>query len=322
MQLPAEVRAIVDDALKDLSTQELAAAQEYLSGQYRSNATTKSFHLSEEILAKAYLAARLPATYAASYAALSAVTARLQDFQPQSLLDVGAGPASATLAALRHWQSIRQVTLLEGSALIQRWGERLLAPLTPLTSTWLLTDLRVDLPDLASHNLVILAYVLNELTADMRRSLVDQLWSRTRGVLVIVEPGTPAGYDRLLAVRSQLLQLKAQLVAPCPHAKVCPLTGTDWCHFSVRVARSRVHRLSKQGELGYEDEKYCYLALTRHPVVGAPARILAPPRNRSKLVQLKLCMPGGELKEHTITKRDGALYQRAKRLDWGDTFEG
>lgn len=319
MQLPAEVREIVDDALKDLSTQELAAAQEYLSGQYRSNATTKSFHLSEEILAKAYLAARLPATYAANSAALAAVTARLPHFQPQSLLDVGAGPASATLAALQHWQSIRQLTLLEGSPAIQYWGGRLLAS-TDLILTWLLTDIRAGLPELAGHDLVILAYVLNELTAEVRKSLIDQLWSLTKGVLVIVEPGTPAGYQRLLAVRSQLLQLKAQLVAPCPHATSCPLTGSDWCHFSVRVARSRMHRLSKQGELGYEDEKYSYLVVARQPVADSPARILAPPRSRSKLIQLKLCMPDGELMERTITKRDGALYQRAKRLEWGDTL--
>jgi len=70
-----------------------------------------------------------------------------------------------------------------------------------------------------------------------------------KGLLVLVEPGTPAGYGRILRARDRLVGLGATLAAPCPHHAACPLTGEDWCHFSVRLPRSRDHRLAKGGEV-------------------------------------------------------------------------
>jgi len=139
-------------------------------------------------------------------------------------------------------------------------------------------------------------------------------------VLLIVEPGTPAGYQRLLAARDQLLGAGAHILAPCPHAEACPLAKPDWCHFSVRVARSRTHLQTKAAEVGWEDEKYSYLAVARVPGARFVGRVLATPRARPGLVTLKLCQATGEAAERVLSKRDGDAYKRARRLGWGDTF--
>jgi ribosomal protein RSM22 (predicted rRNA methylase) len=72
---------------------------------------------------------------------------------------------------------------------------------------------------------VLLAYVLDELAPEARSRLVERLWELTGDVLVIVEPGTPAGWSRILDARQQLIAGGAAILAPCPHAAACPLAA-------------------------------------------------------------------------------------------------
>ncbi len=146
------------------------------------------------------------------------------------------------------------------------------------------------------------------------------MWALTGGMLVVVEPGTPAGFARILAARALLVEAGAHLVAPCPHARPCPIMAPDWCHFARRVARSRIHRLAKGGDVPWEDEKFAYLVASRAPVRGGFARVLAPPRAASGRARLKLCRPDGSLAETLITRRSGAAYKTARRAAWGDAI--
>jgi ribosomal protein RSM22 (predicted rRNA methylase) len=134
---------------------------------------------------------------------------------------------------------------------------------------------------------------------------------------VIVEPGTPAGWQRVLAARSQLIEAGAHVIAPCPHAHACPLQPPDWCHFAQRVARSRVHRHTKRTDVPWEDEKFSYLAVSRQPATAAAARVIGRPRKGSGRVTLKLCRPDGSAGEQLFSRRDGEAFRRAWRSDWG-----
>lgn len=354
MELPAALRHAVDQALDGIALGDLTAAAARLSRRYRAEIRDGRFHLSDELAALAYLTTRLPATYAAIRAALSMVTERLPDLRPGRQLDLGAGPGTAFWAARDCWPDLGSAILLEGSAAIRRQGELLIARAfdaegdAPPQVTWIDADLaRLDggmasalgNAGLGSADLVSLCYVLDELSPGARHHLVEMAWSQCRGLLLIVEPGTPAGWRRILAARDQLLADGAQMVAPCPHALPCPLlppllpgqsapqpvsaADEDWCHFSRRVARSRLHRLAKQADMPWEDEKFIFIAVARPAVMqaaapAADARLIAPARGGSGRLQLRLCESDGEVRDRLITKRDGDLYRRARRLDWGD----
>ncbi|MET1028665.1 MAG: small ribosomal subunit Rsm22 family protein, partial [Dongiaceae bacterium] len=135
---------------------------------------------------------------------------------------------------------------------------------------------------------------------------------------------------RILAARELLIAAGAELVAPCPHAAPCPLAAPDWCHFSRRVARSRLHRQVKGADVPWEDEKFIYLAVARPSIArpallgtpaavqDPPARILAPPRGTGGRIELKLCTPAGRMENRLLSKRDGAAYKAARRRDWGE----
>ena len=193
----------------------------------------------------------------------------------------------------------------------------------PLALDWRVGTAASQLGDCPRADLVTLSYVLDELSKAEGEALVDALWAKTDGLLVIVEPGTPAGWRRLMSVRSRLLAAGGHLVAPCPHSQACPLVEPDWCHFSQRVERSRVHRLAKSGTVPYEDEKFAYLAVSRAPGASLPAasaRVLAPVRSGSGKVRLKLCTSEGAAENRLVTRREGEAFRVARRLEWGDAW--
>jgi ribosomal protein RSM22 (predicted rRNA methylase) len=185
---------------------------------------------------------------------------------------------------------------------------------------WRAADVATDAIDCAPRDLVAAAYVLNELAPSDRPPLLQKLWQVTADTLVIVEPGTPAGWQRILAARSQLIESGAHVIAPCPHARACPLREPDWCHFAVRVARSRPHRQTKGAEVPWEDEKFSYLAASREPAPSGAARVIARPRKASGRVTLKLCRPDGSAGDELYSRRDGAAFKRAARSDWGSSL--
>jgi ribosomal protein RSM22 (predicted rRNA methylase) len=316
MQLPASLRAAIDRELEGIALADLARAAEALSHRYRTEVQDGRLHLSDEMAARAYLTTRLPATFASISAALAAVAEARPDFAPRSILDAGAGPGTATWAAAQQWDSLEDATLVEASPTIRAVGERLGSPF--LQVTWIAGRLDAALADLAQSNLVLLAYVLDELPEAARVPLIERLWAMTDDTLLIVEPGTPAGWQRTLVARALLIQAGAYILAPCPHAKPCPLIAPDWCHFSARVARSRLHREAKGGTVPWEDEKFIYLAASRRPGVQPEARIIAPPRASKAAVTLRLCRQDGYAADRVFAKRDGDSFRTIRRLGWGD----
>jgi ribosomal protein RSM22 (predicted rRNA methylase) len=321
MELPQPLRRAVDRALGGVALADLAATAAVLSQRYREERRDGRPHVGSHRDALAYLATRLPATYAAVRASLGAIAGAHPDFAPKTVLDIGAGPGTALWAAADCWPGLTGALLIEASPIFRACGEDLAADTNLPRTTWRTADIsRVTLDD-APCDLVTVAYMLNELAPEDRPAVLARAWRATAGVLVVVEPGTPAGWQRILAARRQLIESGAHVIAPCPHADACPLQRPDWCHFAERVARSRLHRQAKGAEVPWEDEKFSYVAVSRQPASDTGARIIAPPRKASGRVTLKLCRPDGTAGQRLFSRRDGAVYKRASRSVWGGSLE-
>jgi len=193
VELPPLLRQAVDRALEGVPMSALTAAARVLSQRYRGEVRDGRLHLSDNAAALAYLATRMPATYAAIHASLASTAKRLPDFAPLTALDVGAGPGTALWAAASNWPGLEDITLLEASPAIRAWGETLTVAAPVSRVSWRQQDIRSDFADSTPRDLVTLAYVLDELPPDDRDRLIDRLWVLTASILIIVEPGTPAG---------------------------------------------------------------------------------------------------------------------------------
>ena len=317
--LTAPLPAALEQALRALSGSGAgdAAAAADLSRRYRDAERGSGPVARSREDVSAYVATRLPATYAAVRIALGELHARAA-FEPASQLDLGAGPGTAIWAAGELWPSLRSATAVEPQAAMARLGRELAAHSASLPEVdWVGGALPQAVPA-GRFDLVTLGYVLGELDGDAQAATIDRAWAVAGHALVVVEPGTPAGYRRVLAARDRLLAAGGTVVAPCPHDHACPLVGTeDWCHFAVRVARTSTHRLAKEAQLGHEDEKFAYVVVARAPAPQATARILRHPRLRRGHVVLELCAPEG-LRTETVSKSDGERYRRTRKLSWGD----
>jgi len=319
MELPAALRQAVDAALAGVPLVDLSAAAQRLSNRYRGEIRDGALHISDDLAARAYLATRLPATFAAISAVFDAIAEMRPDFMPHSLLDIGAGPGTAMWAAAGVWPIV-DAQMIERSNAIRSWGETLAAAAPPQTIAWTNADLAGGLSGCDRRDLVVIAYVLNELAPAAADQLLDQAWEKSGDMLVIVEPGTPAGWQRILNARARLLEVGGHVIAPCPHAAACPLSELDWCHFSRKVARTRIHRLVKDAEVPWEDEKFIYLAVSREKGRSIQGRVIAPPKAASGRVALKLCRSDGQAGERLFTRREGEAYKTARRLGWGDAL--
>src|ERR1700721_410719 len=112
--LPAELTAALNAKLQGLSRSDAAARAALISRTYRDGGGSGAIRTEADALA--YARARMPATYAAVTASLNALREIRTDFAPNSLLDVGAGPGTATWAAAEAFSSLRTFTLLDANA--------------------------------------------------------------------------------------------------------------------------------------------------------------------------------------------------------------
>lgn len=281
---------------------------ELLSAAYRGDAGARAAATPAQVAA--YLAYRAPATFAAAASVFRQVALLRPDWQPRSLLDAGAGPGAAAWAAVERWPSLTELSLVEIEPAMIAAGRELLP-----AATWVAGDVSTAR---GPADLVVASYVLGEL--DDVPGVAARLWEQAADTIAFVEPGTPAGYRRVLAARAAVIAAGGRTVAPCPHDLPCPLPADDWCHFAVRLPRSKLHRRAKGVELGYEDEKLSYAVLSREAAPNAAARIIRQPQLRSGHVNLVTCESDG-IQQRTISRRQGALYREAKGSAWGDAIE-
>ncbi|WP_407159214.1 small ribosomal subunit Rsm22 family protein [Bradyrhizobium sp. STM 3557] len=315
--LPAALKAMLEAKLHGLPRQDAAQRAARISQAYRGGGTSGT--ITTEADALAYAVVRMPATYAAVAACLNALTELRPDLAPTALLDVGAGPGTAGFAAAEAFPLLASVAAVDANPVLRTLALELADSTSRLGHlTYTLGPAHQQIARTDPADLVIASYMIGELPDAERAALVDALWAKTADTLLLIEPGTPAGYARIIAARTQLIAAGAHVAAPCPHDQPCPLIAPDWCHFAQRLARSRAHKQVKEVDVPFEDEKFIYVALTRAPIDRPAARVLAPTVITKVAATAKLCCADGTLQIASVPRRDKQAFAAARRWDWGD----
>jgi ribosomal protein RSM22 (predicted rRNA methylase) len=317
MRLPEQLQSAIEELSGKVSQADLRRAAQQLSEGYRREAGPPPIRTEAERMA--YLLVRMPATYVAVRSAMLMAADTVPEWSPKSMLDLGAGPGTASWAATNVLPSLESAEAIEREARVVEIGRSLAASMAA-TVTWKIADLQSWKPE-RSYDVIVGSYSIGELPEAARARLISTAWEACSGVLILVEPGTRRGFDRIERARQQLISCGAPIAAPCPHSRECPMkTSGDWCHFSARVERTQEHRRLKQGELGYEDEKFSYVIASRQQSKPALSRIVRHPQRLSGHVKLQLCSENG-LEEQTVTRSQKERYRAVKHADWGSAWD-
>jgi len=310
--LPATLSRAIEAEISSFPAHEIRRSAEALSRAYRGQAGIR------ERLAPvdraAYLAVRFPSTFAAAGEVWREATRVIPPARIRSVLDVGAGPGTASLAAREILPSGTRYTLLERDAGWRDTAQRLAQTVGNEAAFR-----HGSIGAVERQDVVIACYALGELGNAERAAALATLWAAAATALIVIEAGTPRGFETIVEARGHALKAGGHAAAPCAHDARCPMSADDWCHRPIRVARSAAHRSAKDAALAYEDEKFSYVVLTRDPIANGPARIVRKPMHGTGHVHLDVCTPAG-LDRVTVARSDRTLYRAARDASWGGVW--
>ncbi|MCU0491113.1 MAG: small ribosomal subunit Rsm22 family protein [Chloroflexaceae bacterium] len=350
LTLPPDLESAIRTALATTPASRWIEAAQHLSLRYREQHRPGDQPLaSTELDALGYAALVLPAAYAQLHGALAATAARIPGWAPTSLLDIGSGPGTALWAATRRWPSLTRLSAWEREPAFIRLGRSLAhasqsaavrearwervdaltltedrRPKTddrrPESEDWGYATTQFAVRSTQSYDLVIIGHVLNELPPETQARVVAWAWAHTAGLLLLVEPGTPAGFAIVRAARDQLLADGAETIAPCVHNQPCPLAG-DWCHFPQRLKRPEFQRRARAAPSEWEDAKWSYAAMARFaPASPAWGRVIREPTWNKAYAEVELSTQEGIVRQRAL-KRHRESFRHVKALEWGEVIE-
>src|SRR5271166_1570153 len=126
LKLPDAVTQLIEDRAASIANQELLRAAAELSRSYRAGVAQPP-QITSQAQRLAYLAARMPAIFQVNQLAALELRRSAPELEVRSVLDLGCGPATATLAAAQVFGELEAATLVDRDAQWLRLSERILA---------------------------------------------------------------------------------------------------------------------------------------------------------------------------------------------------
>src|SRR5438105_13521368 len=168
--LPTELKAALDGKLKGFSRNDAAERSASISKTYRDGGGSGAIRSGTDALA--YALARMPATYAAVTASLNAFGEIRPEFAPTSLLDIGAGPGTASWAAAEAFSSLQDFTLLDSNDALRKLALELISDSFRLRDAhYERGEARASLIKAEAADLVIASYMIGEIGAAEQAAL-------------------------------------------------------------------------------------------------------------------------------------------------------
>ncbi len=253
-----------------------------------------------------------------------------EDFfsRPLRILDIGAGPGTASLATLAHAHQEATLTLTDTSAPMLNIAKKLLLGRGVSPSTLTLHHSALPANSTTPWDLIVLGNMCNELSPAERENLIKILprFMSEKSALLIVEPALFNSTRALMKLRDDILESDSSLevLFPCTHRNPCPMLKREpknWCHGTMHWDSPRlVQQLDTLTGFNKHRIKYSALLLTRglSPVSPDLYRIITDPIKESRGVTATICgkvFYGAALLPKRNRTDENRLFQRSQSYD-------
>lgn len=281
----------------------------------------------------AYLLYYWPVSYMQISFAFNSCTPFLpNDLQSVSILDIGSGPAPASMAICDLLSSIItnqiEVTLVDSSTKAMELAKRIYGDDNPNVKVRTIkTDLQQGLPPMSTKfDIIVMSHSINELWKDKadkveRRSefinhIAENL--KPKGLLLISEPALLETSRNLIQVRDILVKNGFGILSPCLKTDSCPALSSPnhTCHAEIQWNPCEpVASIARSAKLDRESVKMTFFAFSKNTSVpiqydNAIYRVVSDGMlNKSGRIRYLLC--DGE-KRIPLSAKNGDLNARQK----------
>jgi len=324
-ETPKQLFDSINALFENVSLKELKSINLELSKKYK---TQKHKFFSSDKERLSYIASRMPATTKAIEYSLNEIIKISPKTSIKSALDLGSGSGAFFWALLSFFYSedgklktsFPTAHLVEKDEKMIFYAKELLKNVKGISKK--ITFEKNDILRVKNYDfdLVILSYVANELKNFQIDKIIKRWFFSKSKIIVFVEPGTKVGFNNIKYIRDNLIKKGCNLIAPCPNTLNCPMPKNDWCHFYVRLKRSKIHKYLKGGSLGYEDEKFSYVIATKEKVKYPKARILRFVKKTKQDISFTLCKDGKVMNEK-VSRKGKKRDKKVEKLNWGDVLD-
>lgn len=327
--LPSQIEKAIEQLLTQEDNPVWISSVSELHDRYVNREKNKDHAYMKDLSdALAYLALRLPATYAQVFGVLLSVQEVLPSWKPKTLLDIGSGPGTGVWAAQSIWSELADATCIDRDKNLFSLGKKIssLSQL-PVDISWKQQDIRKGIDeDDETYDIVVIANVFNELRPSDSEKLLGQAYNKCNGVLIIVESGTPFG-SKLVQSTAQKLAHTGVLIAPYI-ANSFVANDDYWLHFSQKFIRPELQRRIRQhmrksslAASDWEDAKYSYVAISKIPSEDTSwGRCVGSAKIQKGFLEISL-LTGDTISQIKVMKRDKERYAFAKDLKWGQLIK-
>ncbi len=330
MNIPYEMQEAIEKLLEERSISKIRDCVSSVCERYNNESGRGRGLVKNEEEAVSYAISRMPGTFGAVKSAIRAFKEATGDcledgsLKIKSIADIGAGTGAAVWAATSEFD-FEHITCFERESSMTVIGKHMLSYGDDVmkNAVWVQGDAVTYKDGGFKADLVTASYIMNELKPEDRAGFLKNIWETSDKAIIIIEPGTKAGYQNIMYAREFFVKNGAKVAAPCMFSTECPLPAEDWCHFSCRMQRSKVQKFVKGGDAPYEDEKFSYIAVLKAPSGERgdeskdKARIIRHPITNKGCVELKLCSRRG-IENVKVTSRDKTRFKAARKAEWGE----
>jgi ribosomal protein RSM22 (predicted rRNA methylase) len=269
-KIPDHFEQIIVDELKVLGVDPLGysrIAESIIRLSNHFNEAKLKSPLQEKWGQLAYLSYYLPLNYLRAQAVCQEAL-RLGFFKGlHSFIDIGSGMGSLTINLCEiksDWKSAKSIDVASAALAIQ-------AKFLKDTSVHVQLVQQDQITANDRYDLAALSYSWNELSADEKSKMLDELLKFE--AILIIEPSTSTHARGLMQLRQDLIDQSYFAWGPCTHQEACPLlteSKTDWCHDRIAMQKSKWFTMIEK-LLPFKNETltYSYLLMRRTPPAHA-----------------------------------------------------
>ncbi len=305
MILPIDLQEKINMLYSNINKQVLVSSRQGLTEKYKATKESGKSLIDSKADGLVYAISRMPSTYAVVYTLVSSLVEQGLIEDVKTIFDVGCG-TGAGYFAIKDIFSDAEFDLFEREV-------NMIDVFKKLSD-----DKTVNRFDLVKDefnkkaDLVMTSYVLSEMNEESRIKSVQKMMETSEKYVLLIDTGTPRTYENFLKIKKLVNESKDwNIVAPCMSEK-CGLKN-DYCQFYARVERSALLKMSKDGSLPYEDEKYFYLLLSKKDIKPNTARVIRRPVIKTNVTELKVCDKNG-VADIKVTKKHKQLYKKSKKV--------